>query len=336
MTMISDISHINKLREKDINIKTKYIVGHDILERNSDNSSNDDIDKGIILEKEYYYKNKLVHKENIFDSRMEYSFISKNLENTDYRCPNCGMESKLKDIKDGCPYCGTYYNIDYYDKDLGSKYHYDLVLRNNTYRIITGIVDLIISIILCFIFIKLTSRTFNSYDIAKVFIYGIILSLILYYFFYIIDGYVILGPIKRYKERLNKEQMEFWNRTKIDKKKFYNNFNYELRNKYYKDGNIIDYDIIDYIDFKEYTKNDKYYVKVKVDIRIVYFNNGKINSRYSKEEYILRRNSNDTIELKGGTNIIQCHNCGSSIDVRDNKCNYCGSEIKYLQEWIME
>ena len=36
-------------------------------------------------------------------------------------CKNCGMSSKLKDFVDGCPYCGTYYNIDYTDKDLGGK-----------------------------------------------------------------------------------------------------------------------------------------------------------------------------------------------------------------------
>lgn len=56
---------------------------------------------------------------------------------------------------------GTHYNIDYQNKDLGSKYHYDRVLRNTTYRIVTAIIDLIISIILSFIFIKGTSRTFK-------------------------------------------------------------------------------------------------------------------------------------------------------------------------------
>ena len=42
------------LNEKGINIKTKYIVGNKILERNSNNSHNDDITSGIICKKEYY------------------------------------------------------------------------------------------------------------------------------------------------------------------------------------------------------------------------------------------------------------------------------------------
>lgn len=88
----------------------------------------------------------------------------------------------MSEFVDGCPYCGTYYNLDYTEKDLGSKYHYDRVLRTNTYRVITGIVDLVFSLLVTYYFIKFTSRTFNVYDISKIFIYGFILSVVLYYF----------------------------------------------------------------------------------------------------------------------------------------------------------
>ena len=33
---------------------------------------------------------------------------------------------------------------------------------------------------------------------------------------------------------------------------------------------------------------------------------------------------------------MMCHNCGASIDVTKSKCEYCDSEIKYLQEWILQ
>ena len=256
MPLISDNFHKKKLKDYRINIKTKYFVGNKVYERNTDDSINDDIISGIRCEKDYYIDKKLVHKETEFDSRIEYTFISKEMENKEYVCPNCGMQSKLKNFIDGCPYCRTYYNIDYTNKDLGSKYHYDRVLKNSSYRIITGVVDLIISLILCFFFIKTTSRTFNSVDIAKVFIYGLILSMVLYYFFYILDAYVILGPIKRYKDKQNKKQIDFWERTKIDKKSFFNNFNYEVRKYYYSKNDIIDFDVLDYIEFEDFTKKD--------------------------------------------------------------------------------
>lgn len=335
MSLISDKYHKDKLKKYGINIKTKYIVGHNILERNTDDLVNDDIQKGIRCKKEYYLKNKLLHTEKEFDSRIEYTFISSEIENQKHTCPNCGMSSLVKDFIDGCPYCRTLYNIDYTDKDLGSKYHYDRVLRSNIYRIVTAFVDLIISFILSYIFIKYTSRTFNSYDISKIFIYGFILSVILYYLFYLLDAYVVLGPIKKYKDKQNQKQIKFWNKIKIDKKIFFNNLNYEVRKYYYANENIIDYDVLDYINFKDYFKDNKLYVEVTAEVRIISIINNKIKSKITKDTYILKRHENGILELKDGVNLIKCHNCGASIDATKDKCEYCHTDVNYLQEWIL-
>ena len=335
MSFVSNNFHEKKINKYGINIKTKYIVGNTILERNFDNSLNDDIVSGIRCEKDYYIKNNLIHKETNFDSRIEYTFISKEMEQKDYKCPNCGMNGKIKDFISGCPYCRTTYNIDYTNKDLGSKYHYDLVLKSNLYRVITGIIDLIISIILSFIFIKTTSRTFNQIDIIKVFIYGFILSLVLYYLFYIVDAYIILKPIKIYKNKENQKQIDFWNRTKIDKKTFFNNLNYELEKYYYSKENIIDFDILDYLKFNDFTIKNTKYVKVLVMIRIVTYDN-KIKSKIIKQEFIFRKNQTDKLVLNEGVNLIKCHNCGASIDATKTECLYCHSKINYLQEWILD
>ena len=335
MALVSDVFHKEKLNKNGINIKTKYIVGNNILERNTDNSINDDIISGIRCEKNYYLNKKLVHTEKIFDSRIEYSFIIKDEIEKEHSCANCGMTSKLKDFVNGCPYCDTYYNIDYTDKNLGSKHHYDLVLKSNTYRIVTAIIDLIVSFILSYFFIKVTSRTFNSFDISKIFIYGFILSLVLYYVFYILDAHVVIGPIKRYKEKQNQKQREFWNRTNIDKKAFFNNLNYEVRKFYYGKDNIIDYDVLDYLEFNDYTKDNKLYVTVKAQIRLVTYENGKIKSKIMNDTYTMKKHNNDTLELNSGANMIKCHNCGASISAIDGSCSYCNSEIKYLQEWVL-
>lgn len=336
MALISETYQKEKLKRYGINIRTKYIVGNKILERNTNDSVNDNIERGIRCQKEYYIDNKLAHKEKLFDSRIEYTYIMDNNINEEYECPNCGMKSPLKDFIDGCPYCKTYYNMDYSEKDLGSKYHYDRVLKSNIYRVITLIVDIIISIIISFIFIKLTSRTFNNYDIIKIFIYGIILSLILYYFFYIADAYIILSPIKKFKDKENKKQIEFWQRTKINKKTFFNNLNYEIRKKYYSKENIIDYDILDYTNFKDYEVNGVLYVDVTADLRIVTYENKKLKSKIITQTYTMKQNKNTLLNLGTKENIIRCANCGASIDATKGKCEYCHSEIKYLQEWILE
>lgn len=336
MSLVSDKFYNKKLKDNSINIKTKYIVGNKILERNTNGTKNEDITSGIRCKKEYFKDNNLVHEENTFDSRIEYTFLSKDEENKNFKCPNCGMEGKIKNFIDGCPYCRTEYNIDYTDKDLGSKHHYDRVLRCNKYRIITGIVDLIICLIISYLYIKGTSRTFNSYDISKIFIYALVASCVFYYLFYIIDAYVILGPIKRYKDRQNEKQKEFWKRTGLDKKKFFNNFNYEVRKFYYCKENVIDYDIIDYDEFKDYKKDNKSYVDVTAYLRVITIESGKLKSKYLTETFTMKKNNKGTLELKDGINYIKCHHCGASIDATKGRCEFCNSEINYLQDWILE
>ncbi len=336
MAYLSETFNKNKLNENKINIKTKYIVGHNILERNSDDSINDDINEGIRFQKEYYVDNILKHTEKEFDSRILYTFISQDEENKDYICPNCGMNGKQKDFINGCNYCGTYYNIDYADKELGSKHYYDKVVRSNIYRIITAVIDLVISLLFSYIFIKFTSRTFNDYDIAKILIYGLILSLILYYFFYILDAYFVLPFIAKYKDKQNKKQQLFWKKTKLNKKTFFNNLNFEVRKYYYSKNNIIDYDILDFLNFKDFQKDNKLYIEVLAEVRIITYENNRFNSKVLKDTYILKKINDGSLSLKNGINIIHCHNCGSSIDVLKEKCAYCDTPIKYYQEWIME
>ncbi len=334
MPLISDNSQNNKLKKFNINIKTKYIVHDKILEKNTNNSYNDDIKSGIRCKKEYYIGDRLLKIENQFDSRIEYTFIAN--EDKEFVCVNCGLHTNLSEFVDGCPYCGTYYNLDYTEKDLGSKYHYDRVLRTNTYRVITGIVDLVFSLLVTYYFIKFTSRTFNVYDISKIFIYGFILSVVLYYFFYLIDGYIVLKPIKLYKDGQKQKQVEFWNRTKIDKKKFFNNLNYEIGRKYFNDIDVIDYDILDYDEFTDSYINNVMYVKVKAYVRVVKFVNGKLKSMYITDTYNMKRMNENVFEMKNGTNFVKCNNCGASVDVVKEKCDYCGTKISPLQEWILD
>lgn len=45
-------------------------------------------------------------------------------------------------------------------------------------------------------------------------------SLCLSYLFYLCDAYVVLWPVKKYKEYKNRLQQDFWKRTGIDKQRF--------------------------------------------------------------------------------------------------------------------
>ena len=84
MPLISNTNQ-KKLEKLNINIKTKYIVNKNILERNTDNSKNDNIKDGIRCEKDYFYNNKLLYIEKNFDTRMQYSYIQSEDNDKDYK-----------------------------------------------------------------------------------------------------------------------------------------------------------------------------------------------------------------------------------------------------------
>jgi RNA polymerase subunit RPABC4/transcription elongation factor Spt4 len=335
--MIVDKFHKEKLNKYGVVINTRYKSGSKQLEVSSDGNITNDIGNGIVLEKKYILNGKLNYKINRFDPRIHYMFINNKEMYKDTNCPNCG--AILKHDMDNCEYCGTHYNIEYDAKDLGSKNTYDNVIHSNKYVFITLIIDFIISGMIVFTYIYSHSRTFNFYDISKALIGTIIVTGLLYYIFYILDAYIVLLPIKRYKQNQNKKQLSFWNNMinmGIDRSKFYNNFNYELNKYYYlSDNNIIDYDIIDYLDFKNKEENNQVVVITTILVREVYIENNKIKSREVKKEFRLRRNIKIGEEIKPGINIRACHGCGASIDVTKDTCEYCGSKNNYLQEWYL-
>lgn len=343
MARIVENLHLERLKKYNINIKTKYKTETSILERNSLLKRNDDIINGIRLEKEYYRNGLLMKKMYNFDPRIEYTFVSSDDEDKDVTCPNCGYRALGKEFIDGCPYCRTYYNIDYKNKNLGNKYHYDMIINSNNYIKITLLVDIVISLVIFFIYIKASSRTFNIYDISKAMIGGLLMGFALFYIFYMLDALIIMLPIRIHKNKLNQKQIEFWNKMVnegIDKTKFYNNFNYELQRYYYgsleENNNVIDYDIIDYNCFEEFIdKKQNLCIKLDVIIRVTRIIKDKIVAKNEKKSFILQRNVNQVVNLNNGINLIKCRNCGASIDITNGECEYCKTKYKYYQEWYL-
>ena len=334
--MITEVSQEERLKKYSINIKTKYKSNDKILERNTDNSKNDNIINGIRLSKTYYQKGQVLKKENIFDSRILYTF---EFNDEVITCKNCGMQGKTSEFKDGCVYCQTYYNIDYTNKELGSKFYYDLIIRNRGYIIKTLIIDLLISFIISYLYIVSFSRTFYMFDFLKIIAGTFLIGLILFLIFYYLDAVILLPRIKKKKERENLKQQEFWKRLEklgIEKIKFFNNLNYDLKRLYYSDKYpfVLDYDIIDYNNFEEKFLDNKLFVTVNLDIRIVSIYKNKIKSKIENKTYLLQKVKIDK-EVNGSVNHIECSNCGASVNILEKKCSYCGSEYNYLQEWYL-
>ena len=324
MAFLAESLQSKKLKENNIIIKTTYITDRKFAVRTTDYSVNDNVTGGIRCKKEYFLSGKCAHVEQLFDSRMKYTFVSMDLENTPFTCPNCGFGGTMKDFLEGCPYCETAPNMEYVDRDLGSKYTYDLVLKNPLYRVITAIVDLLVSLLLSALFIINTSRTFNGYDIGKIFLYGMILSLLLYYLFYICDAYMILDIVKRHKNKQNEKQENFWKRTNLDKKKVYSALYIAATKKYFAQPQVIDFDILDYTDFQETAEN---LVTATVQVRFILLKGTKFIPKYCQDKLTIK-NSDTPIKLDAGINVIKCRNCNANLDLSTDLCPYCGTKIQ--------
>ena len=93
--MITEKKHEERLKSFGLNIKTKYKSLNNVLERNTDGSKNDNVPEGVILSKQYFYRGQVIHKENIFDSRIIYKFEF-NHGDKEQKCPNCGSPIVIK------------------------------------------------------------------------------------------------------------------------------------------------------------------------------------------------------------------------------------------------
>jgi len=335
--MITEQSQEKRLQKFGIHIKTKYQVDHAIKERNTDNSLNDTITEGIILEKDYYRNGLLLKKETVFDSRILYTYEFN--QKGRMVCKNCGMQGDVLAFQNGCPYCHSHYNLDFDNKELGNKYYYDLTVKDKSYLIKTFLIDFVFSFVIVFFYILKTSRTFYFFDFLKVIGGTLLVGLLLFYVFYYLDAMILLPSVRRKKEKINEKQREFFERMEkigVTKSSFYNNLHYDIRNLFYsnKYPDIIDYDIIDYHEYQDEIVDGILFVNVNLDIRIVRFRDGKIISKLENKTYRLKRVKKDK-ELEGAVNLIQCLNCGASVDATLGRCSYCGGTYNYLQEWYL-
>lgn len=341
MAIISEKYHKSRLNRFNINIKTKFYDGHIIKENNTNEIINKDIKNAVILSKVYEKNEKVLHIQKEFNPGITYTYIIEDSLKKNECCPNCGYTGQNSDFVDGCPYCGTYYNIDYTDKKYGSKYNYNLILKNNLYLIYTFIIDMLCCLILSYMYIISTGRTFTIFDNLKAIGFGIILAFILYFPFYYFDALVILLPIKIKKKIENQKQIKFWNEMEkkgIVKEMFFNNLNFELQKYYYDDTikenkNVIDYDILDYESYNYFIDSkNRIKIKVKVMLREIRTENEKVIPRVKEKIFTLIKNE---IKEDKINNIVICHNCGASIDALENKCKYCGTKFNYLQSWYI-
>ena len=110
-----------RLNRLGLRILTTFWDNGSIRQRSSDHSVQDDIADGVIMNKQYFRGERLLHTEKEFNPLLKYSFVIQDQMKKETTCPNCGKTGETIEFGDGCPYCGTYYNIGYSERKNAGK-----------------------------------------------------------------------------------------------------------------------------------------------------------------------------------------------------------------------
>ena len=325
MKTITDKNHIDRLNEKGIIIEDIFLKKGKKFIRKSDGSILDQIYNATRIEKKYYYNNKCIYKERDFDKDTNYTFATYN-KNDKINCPNCGNKGTIKEFYDGCPFCGTEFNIDY-----GLKRHNINPIKDFiNFKLFKFIVILIAIIFTLYINIK---ENLISENLFLNIIYS---PLMLFASYFLCSIFLLpIGIINSirfsYKESKNITD------GNIKRNKIISCLNSELNHYYYNSeeyDNLIDFDIVRYYYIYDKRIDNELYADIKFKIRKYYFKNNKIVKDIKK--IIVRLKYNDTNKTPKSHNIIKCINCGASMDVTKNKCEYCGTPTPKISDWVLE
>jgi rubrerythrin len=330
MNRKSNSLHLKKLEEKGIVIEEIYKCPKEnkIFTRTTDGKKNDSVSKSHKIEKNFYKNGRKIFTEKNFDHDTYYTINTiKGEEN--HTCSECGYTGNLKEFYSGCPYCGANFNIEY--------------TRNNSYgRSLKKLFSLKWVKRLCFtipVIVSLIS-IYLSQDVLTIYISIVTIPTLMSLTYILIMIFYTLIAIYRliaYKDVLT--SIIYYNKQEINSAKLIKDVQITLLNDYYDKElypeykDLVDFDILDFENYKYRYKNNKQFIVLRIKIR-KYFNKGnKIKRIISKEHIYVSMNPNYAEKRQ---NIRKCPSCGANVPPLKKMCLYCKTPLPTTMLWIVE
>ena len=341
MAMVSDKPQTARLKQCGVDIQTEFWdEGGCLRLRSTDGAHHDDVVNGIVLTKKYFQGGRPVHRETEFNPMMMYTYIANGELSREQTCPNCGWTATVADFVEGCPYCGTCYNVEYTARRQGGKFHADKNMKDIRLYLGVLIAALAVCLSVSFAVVGLTGRTFNVFDKLKAVAYGVLPALALFALFFSTHAFVITrraeekyqrqtALIRRFESDLLALDLRLY--------EFYTNLSSELALWCYGDdvpGNrdVVDFDVLDYDDYAITTDGQgRTNLSVTLRLRRVRAGKGGVTSDDDRLRVDLRPTGQKRDALGPGVNLIRCPGCGASIDIMKPACPQCGTRIHYRQ-----
>lgn len=330
MIPVSKRKHYKRLEEKEIVICEKFGYEKDkccyIV---SDGSRVDDVRNLPKYEVIYFKDGKKIYKIKRFDKKLLYTFVSNSNSNKKIVCTNCGNSGKEYEFVNGCPSCGSVFNMDYiHKKSTGFRVTEFSELKDKKAIVV-------ILTIIMFLIMNLFAWNANEPIIQHIFIF------VSYFFILVFMVFGYLYTLIKNSMTVSVITQMLRNKILTSEQELYNDLNTELSNYYYDEKNeqyedIIDFDILKYnkISFS-LDSNNTPYILLSYKIRKVYLKNNKAYSKISKSKVRLKKNNVKEVLIEG-CGVIKCINCGAPIDISSTECEYCHEPNIFKTEWTID
>ncbi len=364
-------------KEKDIIMKYEFVPRGHFAEKSLDCQSVEDACykaktecRTCQFERKIYKDKKAAHswKENMNLYQMITDTKNNQLvEEEDYVCPNCGAISKVKDLINGCAYCGTYFKMD----ELFPKVtnFYMVMDPSGTEKEITGqiIKSILCAMPICMILFMLTFHIRDGHHIPESVVMGIFAGLfaspIFGYFLWAVlkigslfkeagrsVGVLVntAGSDKKFEAQMKEYSPEFSYMYFVGKV-----FSMLRMIMYAKDArelpiyvgedlgelfsDIIDSHSVGSLALKKFqVEGDYCYVMVEAYMDVVYATNG-VSKKREKFRLELRRNITTPMQVNFSITKIHCKNCAASFDAtKQRTCPNCNTKYEIADDdWVV-
>ena len=340
MTIQNERSQSKRLEEQGLRILTTFWDNGLIRQRSTDRSAHDDVVNGVIMNKKYYRGERLLRTEKVFNPLLQYSFVIRDQMEKEISCPNCGTTGKTADFADGCPYCGTCYNIGYGErKNAGKRSAEKRSPEPAEYlSVLFGL--LAVFIVAGLLLVRAGGRTFGLFDVLKGIVFGALGGLLAFCLYYTSRIYAITRRAEEsYRVQLDRIR-GFETRLAafgIPVNVFYTNLSSELNHLFFDGGDpryadVVDWDVLDYGEYGVSGENENdLAVSVTAELRIIRGSANRLRAEKARLHAVMKPNAVSGDPLRPGANVIRCRNCGCSIDITRPACPQCGTPIRYRQ-----
>ena len=334
-----------RLEKHGVTILTEYSDGGAVRRRSSDHKAEDDVDRGVILDKQYFRGAQKLLQETEFNPGILYSFRFPRLEDGRIRCPNCGAVEEEAKFSFGCPYCGTFYNLEYKQKNLGTREHSDYAVKDKKTGLLPVLVCFAPCIALMLLVFYAVSRTHTVFDLIKGLAIGLLLGAAAYLLlFYRRSGTAVtregiqkkarqdqlLPVFEKALAEMGLTPVEFVNLLHGQLSKYYFGPNSEKRE------DVIDFDVLDYREQTVRRRGGRpVQISLLLDMRLIRDDGNALTSRELVQRAWLERKKTNGAVVMPETNILSCPNCGASNDLSAETCVYCGTPTAWKSPLVL-